>query len=293
MELMIFKTLWGHPDNHLEPSLATACQQAQDDGYKGIEGPVPVSEYTVERFANLLAKFELAYIAEICTAGSYVPDRYASVEDHLRDLDRQLKNTAALKPVLVNCIGGCDRWSLSESLSFFDSALDLANRYNIAIAFETHRGRSLYSPWQALQILESISLPLTCDFSHWCVVCEGFDQYQDEILGEVAQHARHIHGRIGFDQGPQVADPRLSWHQKDLEDHLRWWTRIWQAQEVAGQTYSTFTPEFGPDGYQALNPQTGEPVGELAELNRWMANIAQAAFSTVMEIDNDTRFATV
>lgn len=271
MELLTFKTLWGHPDTGCIESLAVACAMAVDKGFAGIEGQIPGDEKTCEQFAMLLDKYQLSFIAEICTAGSYVPDRRATVQQHLDDLSLQLHRVAPLHPQLVNCIGGCDRWSLDDSVHFFQQALALADQYSVPISFETHRGRSLYSPWVAEQILSKMDLPLTCDFSHWCVVCEGMGASEDDLLREVARHALHIHGRIGYDQGPQVSDPQSFLYRDDLQKHLRWWRWIWQAQREKGMVVSTFTPEFGPDGYQMRNPQTGEPVGDLNTINHRMA----------------------
>jgi hypothetical protein len=134
----------------------------------------------------------------------------------------------------------------------------------------------------AEKILERISLPLTCDFSHWCVVCEGLGESEYDLIREVANHAQHIHGRIGFDQGPQVSDPESFLYKADLDRHLLWWSWIWQSQKYRGQNISTLTPEFGPDGYQARNPVNGEPVGNLDRFNLWMANTARNEFEKVM-----------
>ncbi len=279
MELLTFKTLWGHPDNGEAASLNVACRQAAEAGFNGVEGPVPESAEVTESFARALDQRGLAYIAEICTAGSYVPDRTASVTEHLVDLDKQLRRIAPLQPVLVNCLGGCDRWSLESSYAFFQRALELADRYGVRISFETHRGRSLYSPWMAEALLDRITLPLTCDFSHWCVVCEGLGESEYELIQRVAMRAHHIHGRVGFDQGPQVSAPQSSRYREDLERHLLWWRWIWQAQLARGEAITTLTPEFGPDGYQAINPDTDQPIGNLNDINQWMAGRCRAEFN--------------
>ena len=277
MELLTFKTLWGHPDSDRGEGLLSACNLAQAAGFDGIEGQIPLDLPVREQFAEALAARGLAYIAEVCTAGSYVPDRTASLVDHLADLDGQLSRLGPLQPLLVNCIGGCDRWDIATSIEFFQGALALADRHGVSIAFETHRGRSLYSPWE--KILERLALPLTCDFSHWCVVCEGLGASEDALLREVARHAVHIHGRVGYDQGPQVPDPQAPRYAADLERHLRWWRWIWEARNLQGHSHSTLTPEFGPDGYQAVDPVSDRPVGDLNRINQWMAQRCHREFS--------------
>ncbi len=278
MKLLAYKTLWGQADTNDPDSLIAACERAVQDGFDGIEGQIPADPAVAETLAATLRSRRLDYIAEICTAGSYVPDRQASVDTHLRDLDAQLSRLDPLIPRLVNCIGGCDRWPLVDSQRFFRGALDVADRHGVALAFETHRGRSLYSPWVTERVLRTMDLPLTCDFSHWCVVAEGLYDTEEPLLAMVARHARHIHGRVGHDQGPQVSDPRSPFYRRDLERHLRWWRRIWAAQRAEGQRFTTFTPEFGPDGYQAIDAATGEPIGDLDADNRWMAERARAEF---------------
>ncbi|MAT50116.1 MAG: xylose isomerase [Porticoccaceae bacterium] len=283
MQLLTFKTLWGYPDQDLETALDQACAAAVAEGYQGVEGPVPADACLRDSFAGGLERRGLAYIAEICTAGSYVPDRTAPLEEHLADLKRQLARLAPLKPVKVNCLGGCDRWSIDTSLAFFDAALEMADRFGVTIGFETHRGRSLYSPWTAEVLLGRRDLPVTCDFSHWCVVCEGMGDSESDLIRQVASRAVHIHGRIGFDQGPQVSDPQSFLYREDLEKHLRWWSWIWQAQDGKGESVTTLTPEFGPDGYQALNPRTGQPFGDLDRINAWMADTVKTAFGNRQE----------
>ena len=254
---------------------------ASEQGFDGIEGQVPADAGLRHDFVGLLNHFQLEFIAEVCTAGSYVPDRTATLQQHLDDLHRQLGVVAQVRPLKVNCIGGCDRWDIQTSQEFFQSALEIADKFDLTISFETHRGRSLYSPWVTEQLLEKMSLPLTCDFSHWCVVCEGLGETEDDLIRNVAMHAEHIHARIGYDQGPQVSDPRSYLYQQDQQKHLRWWGWIWQAQAARQLPVSTLTPEFGPDGYQMIDPSTGEAVGNLDEINHWMAQTASKAFEYI------------
>lgn len=279
MELLTFKTLWGHTDTSCAEALEDACQLALAAGFQGIEGPSPENHQLRDQFTEQLTLFGLEYIAEICTAGRYIPDRNATLRQHLDDLERQLQQIQPLEPLLINCLGGCDRWSLQTSLAFFQEAMTLADKYQLNISFETHRGRCLYSPWSTEKVLEKIPLPLTCDFSHWCVVCEGLGESEDDLMQQVAEHAHHVHGRIGYDQGPQVSDPGSPLYQQDLDKHLGWWRWIWQAQAKKGFSYSTFTPEFGPDGYQMVDPQTLQSVGDLNEINCWMARTASREFT--------------
>ena len=48
----------------------------------------------------------------------------------------------------------------------------------------------------------------------------------------------HTHCRVGYDHGPQVADPRAPEWIPYMEGHERWWDAIWKAQKARGQKVS-------------------------------------------------------
>jgi sugar phosphate isomerase/epimerase len=274
MQLQCFKTLWGHSG-----SFALACQQARAAGFAGVEGPAPASAAAQAACRRALQDHELLYIAEICTAGSYVPDRTASVKDHLASLEQKLQHSLPLAPELVTCLGGCDAWEEQQSLAFFSGAMHLAQQSNVRISFETHRGRSLFNPWVTARICAQLpDLRLTADFSHWCVVCERLMDVEQDVLDRLVGRVLHIHARVGYEQGPQVVDPRLARYQQALQSHQHWWRRIWDCQRQQGYTCTTLTPEFGPDGYQQVDPFSGTPVGDLWEINCWMAQTQRCQY---------------
>ncbi len=274
MELECYKTLWGH-----NGSFAEACQQARQAGFRGIEGPAPASRQERERWRRHLEETGLLYIAEICTAGSYIPNRSATIEDHLMSLEQQLEYALELAPQLVTCLGGCDAWTDEQSMVFFSEAMRLAQKHSVSISFETHRGRSFFNPWVTARICEQLTdLKLTADFSHWCVVCERLMDVEHDVLLHLVDRVQHIHARVGYEQGPQVTDPRLARFREALHSHQGWWRQIWGSQQRQRYTRSTLTPEFGPDGYQQIDDSSGAPVGDLWEINCWMATSQRAEF---------------
>ena len=123
---------------------------------------------------------------------------------------------------------------------------------------------------------------LTCDFSHWCVVCERLVDTEMDVIAKAARHAHHVHGRIGYDQGPQVPHPAAPEYAPALASHQRWWELIWRSQLERGYTVSTMTPEFGPDGYLHQLPFTGMPVADLWEMNRWIGHTETEHFARFM-----------
>ena len=121
---------------------------------------------------------------------------------------------------------------------------------------------------------------LTCDFAHWCCVCERLVlDTEPEVLALCAQRASHVHARVGYDQGPQVPHPAAPEHRDALEAHERWWETIWSDAERGGRSAPAMTPEFGPDGYLQAAPFTREPVASLDEINRWMAERERKRFA--------------
>ena len=93
MELKLFKTLWGHTG-----ALATAADQAVEAGFAGLEGNADVPQARRDELLAALQTRQLEYIQEIVTAGAYVPRRHASVEDHVADVERQLRFGVTLAP---------------------------------------------------------------------------------------------------------------------------------------------------------------------------------------------------
>ncbi len=272
MELQLFKTLWGHGG-----TLAVAADQAVSAGFIGLEGNA--DRQPRDELRSALQSHGLSYIQEIVTAGNYVPRRHDTVEDHIADVERQLKLGQSLQPQQVTIIGGCDAWSLEQSVRFFGESREIAARMGITCSFETHRSRSLFNPWITLAILERLpELRITCDFSHWVVVLERqLDDDWDALL-EVARHAHHIHARVGYDQGPQVPHPAAPEYADALASHQRYWETIWATQLEMNLACTTMTPEFGPDGYLHCAPFSRQPVADLWEINSWMGQTERVHF---------------
>jgi sugar phosphate isomerase/epimerase len=274
MKLKLFKTLWGH-DGTIENAIA----DCQTNHFDGIEGPPPAAPAKRIDFLKKLKAAKLDYIAEICTAGGYVPHREASPADHLKSLAAKAQEALECSPLFLSIIAGCDAWSVSQSVDFFGAALSLMEKLGVTASFETHRSRSFFNPWTTCDILNQLpALKLTCDFSHWCVVCERLITTEPEVLQICAERAHHIHARVGYDQGPQVPHPAAPEYGPALKAHEEWWTQIWRSQLMREMALSTMTPEFGPDGYLQCRPFTREQVANLTEINTWMAGRQRQRF---------------
>jgi hypothetical protein len=157
----------------------------------------------------------------------------------------------------------------------------------VVVSFETHRSRSFLNPWTTRDILRQLpALKLTCDFSHWCVVCERLVDTEPDVIALCAERAHHVHARVGYDQGAQVPHPAAPEYREALEAHERWWTQIWRSQAQRGTSVSTMTPEFGPDGYLHCLPFTGAPVADLGQINTWMAERQRRRFAEWRAVAN-------
>lgn len=279
MQLQTFKALWGN----ILP-IHDACQQARLANFDGIEGRAPSTQHERLLWLDALDQNHSVYIAEIVTGQDYVPNRNWSMQQHLDDLACQLENALPLNPLFATAITGLDAWPEEQSIEFFSQAMALADEKGIVISFETHRSRSLFNPWVTKRIVEAIpDIKLTADISHWCVVCERLMDVEIETIQAISGNVYHVHGRIGYDQGPQVPDPAAPEYAEALASHERIWQIFWTEQKAQNRKLSTFTPEFGPDGYCHLQPYTQQPVADIWKLNQWMNIRQQEHFKTFIE----------
>ncbi|HEY0466699.1 MAG TPA: hypothetical protein VGC79_20975 [Polyangiaceae bacterium] len=272
MKVSLFASAWAFGG-------LSACQREVASGvFDGIEGPPPETAAQ----ARELMRAKLPYVAEICSGGSYAPASSVSVESHFQDFRNQVIRAVEANALFCSCLVGSDSWPLSVAIDFFARALEFGSQAGTELSFETHRSRPTFHPWLTAELLRALpELRLTCDFSHWCVVCERLPD--DEAVLELAiSRARHVHARVGYAQGPQVPDPRAPEYESELLAHEGWWRRIALAAAARGQALLTVTPEFGPDGYLQQAPFSRQPVADLAELNRWMAHRQRAKLAEAL-----------
>ena len=112
---------------------------------------------------------------------------------------------------------------------------------------------------------------LTADVSHWCVVAERLMSPELHPIQAMASHVDHIHARVGHEQGAGVPHPFAANWQEALVAHAQCWALFAQQRLQSGQPL-TLTPEFGPDGYMPLHPESGEPLADVATINQLMAD---------------------
>jgi len=267
MELAIYRHLWG-----ITEPWETLFPKIRKLGYQGIEHILP-DENDRERFRTLLDQHGFKYIAQMVTTGK-------TVDDHVASFRKTVESARELKPVKINCHSGCDWFTEYEAKRFFGEALEFEANAGVAIAHETHRGRILYNPWTTERLLRHYpQLKLSCDFSHWVVISERLLDTEHDILAQSAERCIHIHARVGYEEGPQVPDPRAPEYERHVAAHERWWNMVWDAQEKKGMSESSLTPEFGAPDYLHTLPYTRTPVADLWDICNWQADRQRTRFS--------------
>ena len=225
------------------------------------EGQLPAAEQQPE-FIRLLRARGLEFIAMVITEP---PDHFASLQEKVEAARR-------LEPLQITVHGGKDWWPYELQQRFFAEALELERKIGLPINHETHRGRPMFTPSATARLLREFpELHINADFSHFVNVCESLLEDQTEDMALCIARARHVHGRVGHEEGPQVNDPRAPEWRAQLAAHEAWWDEIIRTRLAAGAQTFTFNPEFGPPNYMPTLPYTAQPVADLWEICLWMA----------------------
>ena len=263
MDLNFHKSLWEvQCDNatQLQRYLAIIAQE----GYQGTELFLPFYNIDVEETLKSHSTFGLDIITGIATDG-------VNVQAHLASLTQQIERALLFSPKLINCHTGRDIFSFEDNLILFEAALELEQKYGVMITHETHRFRPTFSTFGTEKIIGALpELKLNLDISHWMVVHESDLKDQQQRLNKIFKSVHHIHGRVGFEEGPQVTNPEDVRWQEHLINHTQCWQKVVDnAIDRADNTLS-ITPEFGPFPYAHVQPITGEPLADLWKANLFM-----------------------
>jgi len=249
----------------------TFFEAVLNEGYDGVEINMPDDRTFIQEFNDRLSGVRetcpgFAFIAQCVPEG-----KKETVEEHIGRVLKRLETLAELQPDAINSHTGKDYYSFEENCKVIEAIEDFAEKNNVRILHETHRGRFSFHGPSLLPYLERFpQMELVADYSHWCNVSESMLEGQGHVLEKVLPHIGHIHARIGHPQGPQVADPFApEWHHH-LDCFLSWWKDIRHYKTEKGETKLTVTPEFGPAPYMPAMPFTGEPLGDRWNINAKM-----------------------
>lgn len=265
MRILFSKSKWEMWDDPLEAFV----RRAKGDGYEATELYLKPVVEPPDEIVALHREHGLALIGQLLTEGS-------TVDDHLRSLEAQFELALACDPILINGHAGRDRFSFEENVRIFRRYLELGRASGIPVVVETHRGRPTYSATETRRYLEALpELRLTADFSHWMVVHESDLADLGDAVELAIQRSPHVHARVGYEEGPQVPDPRAPEWARHVENHLALWRRIVRHQREAGAELLTITPEFGPPNYMHTLPFSNTPVADTWEVNGYMKELLQ------------------
>lgn len=255
----------------MEGTLEEQIRRIADSGYDAVEMPVPV-EYSGADVKKLLRKFNLDLIAMIFTDGA----------NHVDSFRLQIERATLCEPLQITSHSGKDFWSFNQQRGFFTQALEIERKIGVEINHETHRGRAMCNPWNTAALLnEFTELHIVADFSHFVCVCESLllEPSLARSLEVCISRSRHIHGRVGFEEGPQVNDPRAPEWSAHVKAHERWWNAIARTRFESTATRLTFNPEFGPPNYMQTLPHSRIPVADLWEVCLHMGSRFRSAYA--------------
>ncbi|KAI8925274.1 hypothetical protein BC831DRAFT_461729 [Entophlyctis helioformis] len=247
MPIALFRSLWG-----LSEPWEEAFPKLKASGFAGVEASLlDVGFPNVDRFVSLLREHNLKWICGLYTSWADYQGKWERlpVATHLSNFASQIASVQSISepPVHINCHSGSDAFTLAQSLDFFRACKGIqdAARLDIPLSHETHRGRSLYSPWIAMEIAAAVpEIQFTLDVSHWVVVAERHLEPEDIDL--VLRRTAHMHARVGTPQAPQIDDPRDPENEVHVKAHERLWRAVVAYQSQNGRLTTTVTPEYGP-----------------------------------------------
>lgn len=260
MKLLIFRALWG-----MTGSLPEQIARIAEAGFDGIELWPRFVGVQPDELRELLRGYSLHVIS-------------AGLIQDVSALEDELSLLAGFEPLKINVQGGRDAMTRDEGSRFFEEALRIEERIGVPVVHETHRGRLLFTPWDTAAYLRAFpTLMITADYSHWVNVCERLPDDQGDALALANSHAHHIHGRVGYAEGPQVPDPSAAEYGAELAWHEQQWEQIRQQRAKAGDGVLTFTPEYGPPQYLHTLPHTNVPVADLWDICLWAGQRARSS----------------
>jgi sugar phosphate isomerase/epimerase len=249
------------------------CKRVKEAGYDGIETPLSsIDAPEKEEIMIALKKYGLTVI------GQYYQSLEADVESNARNLKLHLKSLATLKPLFINAQTGKDFFTIEQNKKVFATAFQFTKESGVEVVHETHRGKALFAAPITKQYIEQLpDLRLTLDISHWCNVHESLLHDQTDAVDLALSRTHHIHSRIGYQEGPQVNDPRAPEWKDTVDTHLKWWDKVVDLHRKANRIL-TVTTEFGPPTYMPVLPYTKMPVADQWEINVYMMKLLKARY---------------
>lgn len=271
MEIPILSPLWGH--EHLD--LNTFLDKIRMAGYNGVDTWVPDSLGDRKLLYAYLQKYKMLIVAHQHSASGSTFKKFRS------SFLKNLYKCAEFDPILINSHTGRDYFTPASNIALIETALEFTDKTGILVTHETHRGRFAYSPQVTADYFRiNKDFCITADLSHWVCVTESMLENFQTIVGQALARTRHIHARIGFEQGPQITDPRDPTWKYALDTFLLWWDKIVSLNVASGRKILPVTTEFGPAPYMVKLPFSNELIADQFEINCFMKDLLAERYAS-------------
>lgn len=271
MKVLFICPLWG--SDHL--TFNDFLLKVQEAGYDGVEMSLPFDKDEKVSILDAIKNSGLLYIAQ--HHETHNPD----FSVHKAEYEKRLHNLAEARPVFINSQTGKDYFSFEQNVELIELAKSVSQDTGVKIIHETHRGKFSFAAHITKRFLEHLDdLLLSLDISHWCNVAESLLRDQEEAVELALSRAEHIHSRVGFEEGPQIPDPRVSEWEETLQRHLEWWDKIIARARGENRDVFTITSEFGPFPYMQIQPFTQMPISDQWEINRYMKDFLDRRYNS-------------
>lgn len=264
MNIKILSPLWGHEQlKYIE-----FLNKIKGAGYDGFDTWIPKDKVEKKMLFDYLQKHEMYIVAHQHQASG------KNFIEFKKSFLKYLNICVESDPILINSHTGKDYFTLDQNLQLIDIAQEFSEKTGIIVAHETHRGRVGYSPQMTEEIFKlRDKFSITADFSHWVCVTESMLENFSSVLTEAINRSKHIHLRIGFEQGPQVTDPSAPEWKYALDNFLNWWDRIVELNDIDKTKILPLTTEFGPKPYMPTIPFAHTPVSDQFKINCYMKDL--------------------
>lgn len=267
-KIKYFCSWWGL--DHL--GFENMLHKIKEAGFDGVELGIPNDADQKKYLKILLEKYELEIIAHQYQASG-------KFDEYKISFKNSLENASEFRPLFINSHTGRDFWTTEQNIELINIAKQIESKYEISVVHETHRKHFLFSTMSANIFFKlETKLKITADFSHWTCVSETLLEDQQEILSEAILRTEHIHARIGYEQGPQISDPRAQEWENHLKTFTNWWSKILDRFKHEQKEFLTITPEFGPIPYMWKLPNHDFPILDFFEINCWMKDYLKKEF---------------
>jgi sugar phosphate isomerase/epimerase len=266
MDIKVFCPLWGHEHENITDFVA----RVRNAGFDGLECGIPLDPSAKKELLDALSKQELLFISQQHQAEG------SDFQEYKESFVKYLHHNLDGNPILINSHTGTDYFTFEQNLALIDITQDFEAKTGTKVTHETHRRRFTYAPMAIQPYFEARKeWTITADFSHWVCVSENYLEPFSVTMEEAFRRTVHIHARVGYQEGPQVPDPRAPEWAEAVDKHLQWWKRIVQARRAEGAALLTVTAEFGPPPYMPILPFTRKPVADQFEVNRYMKDLVK------------------